>query len=100
MKQMSAAQLKRTRRGRPPDALPKEGSEIRRLYDYFYQNRGIPVPYLHVTHNHGTQLRQLTVIYGLDIRRVSKGMYCLCGEWNQRGVYIDYVAERLKLEDQ
>jgi hypothetical protein len=39
-------------------------------------------------------LFQLRDFYGLDIRCIRYGKWCLCGEWVVGGGYIDYVAAR------
>lgn len=94
MKQLSAAQLKA--HVAPSQRVPKPGTQLRATYDYFMRHKGMPVEYDGGGANN-IRLGQLRDFYGLDIRRIRKRTYCLCGEHLSNGVYIDYVAERLGL---
>jgi hypothetical protein len=71
---------------------PHEGTKIRAVYDLFYANKGKVVQFTVAWDDgHGTRLTQLRDIYGLDIRRMSVGKYCLVGEWFG-DKYVDYIA--------
>lgn len=96
MKQLSAARLK-GQKVRSQHVTPEEGSMLRTAYDYFVANKGLPVEFDGSTKLNSSILRQLRDFYGLDIRRLGKAKFCFCGEYVERGVYIDYIAERLKL---
>lgn len=78
--------------GRPLSAEPRVGTAIRAIYDQFMSNKGSIIPYSKKSNSR--QIQDLTDYYGLDIRRVGYGRYCLVGEWFGK-VYIDYLAERI-----
>lgn len=81
---------------------PKEGTALRKYYDLFTENKGLPVqvavkstlPNAFT----GVRLEQLRSRYGLDIRRLRTKEWVLVGEWDGR-VYIDYIAERMSKDD-
>lgn len=90
--------------GAPLQECPREGSQLRWIYDLLQENKGRPVE-IESTKKApiGPQLVQLENIYGLDVRHVRNGSsrtgrkstYLLAGEWFGR-VYVDYVAERIE----
>lgn len=80
-----------------PSKLPHEGTKLREIYDYFYANKGLPIDFKYGARKY-SHLRQLTDFYGLDIRFIGDGKYCLCGEYFKGGVYVDYIAERLGIK--
>ena len=91
MKMISAANSKGVPSGVRHD-LPREGSRLRELYDFFCANKGLVVPYF--PYHHRSDARRLVTlvdVYGLDIRRIMHGQYCLVGEWCGEE-YRDYVA--------
>lgn len=108
MRQESAASIKR--KISLGLRLPREGSQLRVLYDRFMANKGKPIKIEKGGH---INLPQLINYYGLDIRsayspggragiprRAAKGsFYILVGEWFGR-VYIDYVAEQINKSEE
>jgi len=75
--------------------MPLPGTNIRALFDFLQENKGIPV-ILPPKKSLCSALTNLRDIWGLDIRHVGYGRrYMLVGEWFGR-VYIDYIAERLE----
>ena len=77
---------------------PREGSRMRELYDQFMANKGVPISSLDFRRGDWRRLDALRDFYGLDIRHIRKGRWCLVGEWFG-STYIDYVARHLaKLE--
>ena len=78
--EIKKGQYKRTQ------ALPREGSQIRAIYDFLKENAGREVtlsgpPY--------SLIRQLRDFYGCEIEIVRGKSYCLVGEWFGR-TYVDY----------
>lgn len=76
----------------PKQNVPKEGTKIRELYDLFMDNKG---KILDVTFNDSTERSRKAYLvdsYGLDIRCLQRGKWCLVGEWND-DKYIDYVVQ-------
>jgi len=110
MKTMSAAAAKGHFASNYTQLTPRPGTKLRVIYDTFMANKGVPVTFdrdMLYRHRDGkyisAALNQLTDIYGLDIRRVSRNYrssstYMLVGEWF--GItYIDYLAERINKEE-
>lgn len=92
MKLLSAADIKRDRVVKAK--LPREGSYLRKCYDLFLNNRGVPIRFVEqskVTH-------QLQNCYGLDVRCIEPGKWVLAGEWFGRN-YIDYIAAVIGQDD-
>jgi hypothetical protein len=97
MRCLPASELKkpRHRRGPPTNPYPREGTQLRRLFDALMASKGavadLPFP---IRSGRRRMLVDLTDYYGLDIRHPSRGKYVLAGEWIGK-VYVDYIAERL-----
>ena len=94
MKMMSVSDVKKGRSSRRElsrSVAPREGTRTRELYDMFLQNRGIPVVYSHTLKQDSYLLSQLVDRYGLDIRRIDRGLWVLAGEWFGKN-YVDYIA--------
>lgn len=101
MRTETAAQAKGTKRGACCREIPHEGTRMRRVFDIFMANKGVPVdiaPSQFGGRNKGSVVRQLTDIYGLDLRCIRPGRWVLAGEWFGRH-YVDYIAERLAEHD-
>lgn len=107
MRCTSAAIMKRGRKkGYNPRPAPREGSELRVVYDTLQASRGIPIEFA-PSRALLMRFRDLTDFYGLDIRGTDRGdrrtnrpsKFVLAGEWFGR-VYIDYIAERLAAAEQ
>jgi hypothetical protein len=102
MRCMSAAQVKRKNAALNPRQTPREGTQLRKVYDLFYTNKGNPVEFQFHTFKDSCIIEKLVSFYGLDIRRIKNGnsrvgrssQWVLAGEWFGK-VYIDYIAERL-----
>lgn len=91
---LSANDIKR-HRAPEHDSLPRQGTELRGVYDQLMASRGSVVPVGDLTarrNNLSGMYNLLQDYYGLDIRRLHGG-WLLAGEWFGR-VYVDYVAER------
>ncbi len=88
MHTFSAAYLK-GRRPAPTNLAPRQGTRIREIYDLFYANKGKPITITRASDYDWHA--PLTDIYGLDIRHIGRGQYCLVGEWFGT-TYIDYIA--------
>lgn len=58
---------------------PREGTHIRMIYDMFQANKGYVILYK-VCKNSNT-IERLIDTYGLDIRCIRYGYWCLVGEW-------------------
>jgi hypothetical protein len=94
MRTASASSLKRDSDKR--QALPREGTRLRFLYDLFQSNRGKIVSFSLA--RAGKDVASLVDFYGLDIRTIGKRRWLLAGEW-QGKEYVDYVlAEQEKRE--
>ena len=96
MKSASVAMMKSRRRSCPQRMVPKEGSQLRALYDVLMENKGkaVNVKDILPSNNHRRQqfIHRLRQNYELDIRLCGHFNYSLVGEWV--GVaYIDYLAE-------
>lgn len=78
----------------PAGAAPRQGTQLRAVYDLFQANRGRPIAFLTSDFGGPNRIAQLVDYYGLDIRRLRRGRWILAGEWFGR-VYVDYVAQRL-----
>lgn len=76
--------------------LPREGTYVREVYDLFHSHKGIPIRFI-APRPARTVLTKLSDFYGMDVRRIRNGVYVFAGEWFGK-VYIDYIAERLKVE--
>ena len=98
MRCLSAARALR-KKTRTIHEVPRDGSELRRIYDLLQANKGKPVELGDVR---PWEIIPLEDFYGLDIRKVGRksfktgapSLHLLAGEWFGR-VYIDYVAERM-----
>jgi hypothetical protein len=92
MRTISAARMKGNGMGHT-NRIPREGTHLRKIWDLFQSTPGVVIPMVLLGKNKNT-LFQLRDFYGLDIRCIRYGKWCLCGEWVQGGGYIDYVAAR------
>ena len=92
MRSLSAARMKGNGMGHT-NAMPREGTRLRKVWDTFQGSRGIVIRWTSA-HEDKNTLQQLRDFYGLDIRCIRYRYWCLCGEWVQGGGYIDYVAAR------
>lgn len=101
MKPDSAAVAK-GRRSQTTKLAPTEGSLLRRAYDLFMANKGIPVDValtqFEGRNNHHRTLDDLQDYYGLDIRKIKNGQWVLAGEWFG-ATYRDYIADRIHAFD-
>ena len=91
MRMMSAAQMKKSR---PQNQkIPKEGTALRKTYDKFQRKKGKVIK---AKFSSGTycELEALKNFYGLDIRRIENGKWCLVGEWFGKE-YVDYLAKEI-----
>lgn len=80
------------------DKKPREGTDLRELYDFFMERKGEPVNFAATNEKGNRTYRRLTDLqdrYGLDIRKLSRGCWVLAGEW-RGSQYIDYIAEKVK----
>ena len=89
------AGYKKAKRNLKIQTVPREGSRLREIYDFFLANPGekllIPAAWGKSWKDH---LDGLINYYGLDIRHAGiKGHYWLVGEFRGNH-YIDYVAEK------
>ena len=81
-------------------SLKREPSErLKSIYDYYKETPGYPRP--HPTkilepwgpkYNLSHTIDLLNWSYYTDIRLVKNGFYCLVGEFDEKGNYVDYVA--------
>jgi hypothetical protein len=102
MKTESAAEAKADRMGRNAarHPIPRQGTKLRSMYDFFYARKGSPVDLaasrLTGSRDDGGRIAALRDFYGLDIRRLGPGYkhWVLAGEWFGRH-YVDYIAGRL-----
>lgn len=97
MRQTPVSQLKHQTNTKLRE-VPKEGSRLRELYDMFQANKGQVISWSRSHrggYSNGRLLEDLVDYYGLDIRRIKNGRWCLVGEWFGK-VYVDYVAEKIK----
>lgn len=78
-------------RGPAKRDIPKEGTKIRELYDLFMNNKGKVLDVVLGSGNHHSK-EYLMDFYGLDIRCLRYGKWCLVGEWDG-DKYIDYVTQ-------
>jgi hypothetical protein len=95
--QLSIGEIKDPKRTARSRDIPKEGTNIRRVYDLLMENRGRWV--IMTSQSVGVPWKGLSSIcerlndsYGLDIRK-GYGKWLLAGEWFGK-VYIDYVVEQ------
>lgn len=100
MRVESVSSLKHTKHSRPLQKIPREGTNIRAVYDLLMERRGLPieVPLTVLTGNGKRIINDLTDFYGLDIRKLRSKCWVLAGEWIGR-VYVDYIAEALANSD-
>lgn len=84
----------------PVQPKPREGTNLRALYDLFMGQRGLVIdlpistmPQFGKPSSMGATLSQLRDFYGLDIRNLGYRRWILAGEWFG-ATYVDYVAER------
>jgi len=70
---------------------PKEGTKIRKIYDIFHENKGVPIPFTTYSDNY---LRPLQDYYEMDIIKISQGIWCFAGEWKSNK-YHDYIALKI-----
>lgn len=96
MKPMTASMMKGTRYSHYRAEPPREGTILRGVYDNFMSSKGLTIKISKVYYN-ARIIDSLTDYYGLDIRRVGRGKYCLVGEWFGLR-YVDYLAERIAKE--
>ena len=75
---------------KPINRKPRRGTKIRKVYDKFYFKKGKVINYVNSDPNNRQIIIQLTDVYGLDIRCIKKGKWCLVGEWFGM-TYIDYT---------
>jgi hypothetical protein len=92
MRSISAARMKGNNSGHT-NAVPREGTRLREVWDTFQSAHGIVLQMV-LSQADKYVIQQLRDYYGLDIRSIKHGYWCLCGEWVQGGGYIDYVAAR------
>ncbi len=92
VRQMSAAQA--AGRGGAYRPEPTAGTAAREVWDLFQAARGQVIVYDFVN---GGILTSLRDYYGLDLRSAGRHRWCLVGEWLHDGTYVDYVAQRLPL---
>lgn len=71
--------------------LPREGTQIRAIYDTFMANRGKVIDWYHPRSRHSA-IDYLINYYGLDLRCVAPKKWILAGEWIQ-GRYVDYAPD-------
>jgi hypothetical protein len=95
--QLSIGEIKDPKRTARSRDTPKEGTNIRRVYDLLMENRGrwvivTPQSTGLLVGSLCTIFNRLNDSYGLDIRR-GYGKWLLAGEWFGK-VYIDYVVEK------
>lgn len=102
MRCATVGQILGRRGGGSTQRAPRAGSGLRKVYDLFQANKGMPVAFQIGDYGTGPNtISMLTDFYGLDIRRLHNGssrvgrrsQWILAGEWFGR-VYVDYVAER------
>jgi hypothetical protein len=83
--------------------LPKEGTKLRRLYDYFQEHKGEAVhlpDFFKPASTAGVPINQLKDFYGCDIRSRPDPtnshfrLYCLVGEWHDK-TYLNYSKEKV-----
>jgi hypothetical protein len=77
----------------PTNPVPKEGTQIREVYDLFQANKGVPIDFK--TKRNTRVVADLVDFYGLDIRRIRNGVWVLAGEWFGK-VYVDYIAQNIE----
>jgi len=98
MRTETAAQAKGIRRVTHSHDIPREGTRLRRLYDLFVSNKGVPIEaplsFFEGGNGGGRLFADLIDFYGLDIRKIHNGKWVLAGEWLGRR-YIDYIAQRI-----
>lgn len=92
MKTASVSQMKAPRRLEPKQ-YPAPDTELGRIFTYLNANRGQTVRFKVTGGAEGRRVTDLIDYYGLDIRRVKRGHWCLFGEWFGDD-YVDYVAPR------
>lgn len=71
---------------------PKEGTKLRKLFDWFNANKGKVVKLPNCHSHSGNYLLQLRDYYGCDIRRIKRGYYCFVGEWIN-DEYVSYIEK-------
>lgn len=76
------------------DLYPRDGTQLRALYDMLMANRGIPIN-APLKQLHGERVNQFRNFYGLDLRVLAPGRWVLAGEWFGP-TYVDYIADRIK----
>jgi hypothetical protein len=92
MRTISAARMKGNSMGHA-NKVPTQGSRLRKIWDMFQGSRGVVLK-VGLPQEDKNAIQQLRDFYGLDIRCIKYGHWCLCGEWVVGGGYIDYVAAR------
>lgn len=97
MHNLTAAELKRNKQSHAQN-IPREGTKIRKVYDLFMGSKGkvidFKVKQCGKCPRQGSRvISYLIDCYGLDIRRISNGKWCLVGEWFGK-VYVDYVVNK------
>ena len=94
MRTMSASSAKHPKWKSYQHREPSPNTKLRKIYDKFMANKGIPVEFELDTSSRNYMTNQLPDFYGLDIRRIDRNCYVLAGEWFGT-TYVDYIAERL-----
>jgi hypothetical protein len=77
--------------------IPREGTQLRALYDLFVANKGRVVD-VSPTMRGGRALSDLTDYYEMDIRKLGHRRWVLAGEWFGPD-YVDYIAAVLENHD-
>lgn len=96
MRTLSASALK----GRTKNLgiLPRQGSNLRKVYDLLHDNFGLPVKLSGAVPKFYDAITVLKDFYGCDIRNVSRGDWMLVGEWIGTE-YRDYCLIRELLNE-
>lgn len=95
MKVESVAKFKGSYRGNHKSRrIPADGTELRKLYNLFYRNKGKVITHVFDPVSYAS-MDQLRNFYGLDIRKIAYRKWCLVGEWFGKD-YVDYLAEKYK----
>lgn len=81
MRTPPASVLKSNRKLSNFSGLPKEGTKLREVYDFFKNNKGKIVDYSFSGVSKSGILRQLTDFYGCDIRCLKDKRWLFAGEW-------------------
>lgn len=71
-----------------PKIIPKSGTQIRKAYDLFQSNKGVPIKWKYRTNNPAVIVRLINQ-YEQDIKHLGQGSYVLEGE-TVGGKYVSY----------